>query len=143
MAGEGWGERLRLVLLCEDNDPPAAMDVDPTDGDPPIVNPDPSDGDPPVDIPESTNEPIPSRSSFRQSDESLTSASPSKECLRRESGTVSVKAAESGARLDAADGLLSLGQSEIPSHVLFVRDASSAPRLPERASRAPIGSNLS
>jgi len=129
MAGEGLGERLRLALLCEKDDPPAAMDVDPPDG------------DPPVDNPESTNEPIPSRSSFRQSDESLTSASPSNECLRRESGTVSVKAAESGERLDAADGLLSLGQIEIPSHVLFVRVASSAPGLPERASRAPIGSN--
>jgi len=131
MAGEGLGERLRLALLCEKDDPPAAMDVDPTDGDPPVV----------VVTPESNNEPIPSRSSFRQSDESLTSASPSNECLRRESGTVSVKAAESGERLDAADGLLSLGQIEIPSHVLFVRVASSAPGLPERASRAPIGSN--
>jgi len=131
MAGEGLGERLRLALLCEKDDPPAAMDADPTDGDPPVV----------VVTPESNNEPIPSRSSFRQSDESLTSASPSNECLRRESGTVSVKAAESGERLDDADGLLSLGQSEIPSHVLFVRVASSAPGLPERASRAPIGSN--
>jgi hypothetical protein len=133
MAGEGLGERLRLALLCEKDDPPAAMDADPTDGDPPA--------DAAVVTPESSNEPIPSRSSFRQSDESLTSASPSNECLRRESGPVSVRAAESGERLDDADGLLSLGQSEIPSHVFFVRVASSAPGLPERASRAPIGSN--
>jgi hypothetical protein len=71
---------------------------------------DPTDGDLPVVTPESTSEPIPSRISFRQSDESWTS-------------------------------VVALLRGDPERGRAVRRVAFSAPGLPGRASRAPIGSN--